>query len=305
MITTALAAAGITTLAPSSRGAPNRKMKLSLSPGAIGVKASPRELVALAHEHGFEALEVSADFLMGLTDSELAAYKTTLKGLSWGVAGLPVDFRGEEAKFQSSMEGLPKRAAALQKAGVQRVTTWLTPASNDITREQNFERHANRLGTAAKVLREHGLRLGLEYVGTPALRQGRKHPFIHNMKQTRELISAMGTGNVGLVLDSWHWWTAGETEADLLSLKAIDVVSVDLNDAPAGIPIDQQQDGQRELPCATGVIPVGVFVNALQQIGFDGPVRAEPFNRRLNEMDDREACAATIAALKKAMSLLR
>ena len=67
----------------------------------------------------------------------------------------------------------------------------------------------------------------------------------------------IGAENMGCVLDSWHWWTAGETDRELLTLHATDVVSVDLNDAPAGIPLDQQQDGKRELPCATGVIPVG------------------------------------------------
>jgi len=40
----------------------------------------------------------------------------------------------------------------------------------------------------------------------------------------------------------------------LLALKNQEVVSVDLNDAPAGITQEQQQDNQRELPAATGVI---------------------------------------------------
>jgi sugar phosphate isomerase/epimerase len=302
--TSAVVAGGMLLAAPSLHSAPARKMKLSLSPGAIGVKAGPREAVALALAHGFEAVEPATDFLMGLGDADLKAFRESMKGLAWGVAGLPVEFRGDVAKFESTLEGLPRRAAALKRAGVDRVSTWLSPSHNDLPREQNFERHVKRLGAAAKVLREHGMRLGLEYVGTPSLRKGRAHPFIYNMKQTRELIDAIGTGNIGLVLDSWHWWTAGESEADLLSLRNSDVVSVDLNDAPAGIPVDQQQDGQRELPSATGVIPVATFVNALQRIGFDGPVRAEPFNRRLNEMDDQPACAATIVALKKAMALL-
>jgi sugar phosphate isomerase/epimerase len=105
------------------------------------------------------------------------------------------------------------------------------------------------------------------------------------------------------VLGTWHWWTAGETEADLLSLKAADVVSVDINDAPAGIPVDQQQDSQRELPCATGVIPAAVFLNSLQRLGCDGPVRVEPFNKKLNTPPPDEACAAVIASLRKAAAL--
>ncbi|HVR34536.1 MAG TPA: TIM barrel protein, partial [Methylomirabilota bacterium] len=119
----------------------------------------------------------------------------------------------------------------------------------------------------------------------------------------RELIDRIGTGNVGLVLDSWHWWTAGDTADQILELKNEDVVSVDLNDAPAGVPKEEQIDGQRELPGATGVIDVAPFLKALEEIGYDGPVRAEPFNRALNELDNDAACEATIEAMRKTFAL--
>jgi len=80
---------------------------------------------------------------------------------------------------------------------------------------------------------------------------------------------------------------------------------VDLNDAPPGVPKDQQLDGRRELPCATGVIEAASFLNALQQIGYDGPVRAEPFNKTLNDLDNEEACAATVKTMRKAFELIR
>ena len=66
----------------------------------------------------------------------------------------------------------------------------------------------------------------------------------------------------------------------------------------------QQQDGQRELPLATGVIDIKPFLEALVTIGYEGPARAEPFNQPLRDLDDDAACAATIAALRKAVSLL-
>ena len=95
---------------------------------------------------------------------------------------------------------------------------------------------------------------------------------------------------------------AGDTADDLKALKANEVIAVDLNDAPAGIPKDQQVDGRRELPAATGVIDVGAFLSALNEIGYDGPVRAEPFNQAVNRMTKDEACAAASAALKKAFA---
>ena len=77
---------------------------------------------------------------------------------------------------------------------------------------------------------------------------------------------------------------------------------MDLNDAPAGIPVDQQIDGKRELPAATGVIDAASFLGALQAIGYDGPVRAEPFNDAVRKMAPAEALAATKAAIEKAFA---
>ncbi len=84
-------------------------------------------------------------------------------------------------------------------------------------------------------------------------------PFIHSLNETKELIAAIGTGNVGIQLDSWHWFTADETVADLLTLRNEDIITVDLNDAPQGIALDKQIDSARELPAATGVIPTSPF----------------------------------------------
>jgi len=39
----------------------------------------------------------------------------------------------------------------------------------------------------------------------------------------------------------------------------------------------------------------------LVRIGYDGPVRAEPFNKAVNDLDNEAACGVVIAALKKAV----
>jgi sugar phosphate isomerase/epimerase len=286
--------------------AADRKMTMSLSCGSIGVSANQREAIELAAKHGFEAVELNAGFLASLTDEQLAELKAEMKAkaITYGAASLPVEFRQDEAKFSGGLKELPKSAAALQKMGATRVSTWIMPSHDSLTYLQNFRQHATRLREVAKVLRDAGLRLGLEYVGPKTLWTGKRYPFIHTMAETKELISEIGTGNVGFLLDTFHWWNAGEGEADLLTLKNEDVVSVDLNDAVAGVPREQQVDSKRELPCATGVIPTAVFLNALSRIGYDGPVRAEPFNQAVRSLPKDEACAVTAKALKQAFALI-
>lgn len=300
--TLALATALPGALAAAAEAA-KRRFTLALTPGSIGVSvASQQELNDLAHRHGFESVEPRGEELAAMSPAQLEETLAGLsaKNLAWAAAGLPVDFRKDETAFREGLAKLPRIAEALQRAGAGRVGTWLSPSHNELTYRQNFEQHATRLREVAKVLGDHGLRFGLEYVGTQLLLVGKRYPFLHTMAETRELIAAIGAGNVGLVLDTWHWWTAGDTEADLLSLTNEDVVSVDLNDAPAGIPKEQQRDNDRELPAATGVIDVTTFVHALNRIAYDGPVRPEPFNKVLSAMENKDACAATIAAMRQA-----
>jgi sugar phosphate isomerase/epimerase len=279
---------------------------MDLACGAIGVQVPLLEAIALAHQFGFEAVDADAGFLARQEADQIQNLRSDLRtqGLVWGAAGLPVDFRGDGARFQADLKGLPATAAALQRAGVTRVGTWLSPAHRTLTYLANFKQHAHRLREIAGILDGQGLRLGLEYVGPKTSWTSARHPFIHTMAEMKELIAAIDRANVGLVLDSWHWYTAGEGEAELLSLSNRDVVACDLNDAPTGVAVDQQKDAVRDLPCATGVIDLKTFLGALIKIGYDGPVRAEPFKAELRKMLKEEAVKATARAMKRAFSLV-
>lgn len=291
--------------AAPAAGIPERKFFVVLSCGRIGVKASFKESVELAVKHGFEGVDPDAGYFSRLSDDELQKLLNELKAkkLKLGAAGLPVDFRKDETTFSEGLKKLSTVAGILEKAGVTRVTTWIMPCSDELTYFQNFRRHASRLRDCAAILKDHGQRLGLEDVSPKTLWRSQRHPFVHTLSEMKELIAAIGTGNVGVQLDSWHWFNAEETAEDLLTLRNEDIVTVDLNDAPAGIPLDKQVDSSRELPAATGVIPVKVFLDSLRKVGYDGPIHAEPFNAALRAMPRDEACAATAAAMKKALAL--
>ena len=281
-----------------------RKMTIDLRCGSIGVSVDQLRAIELAHRHGFESVTPAGPFLATLPDDAMAALRSDLKAkrLVWGAAGLPVDFRGDETTFQQGLFELPAIALGLQRAGATRVGTWLRPGHDERTYRRNFDLHARRLRAISVVLAGHGLRFGLEYVGPKTSWTSARYPFIHTLAETLELISAIDVKGVGLVLDSWHWYTAGETVDDLLALENQQVVACDLNDAPAGVAVDEQMDLRRELPAATGVIDLAGFLSALVEIGYDGPVRAEPFNQALNQMDDEQAVAATAAAMRKAFA---
>ena len=311
-----LAGTGATILWSSARGllaamaepvqVTERKFYAILSLGRLGFHASLPDALELATKHGFEGLDPDLEYLASLPDSALNRLLDDLRkrNLKFGAAGLPVEFRKDSGTFNQELKKLPAAAAALQRAGVARVSTWILPCSNDLTYLQNFRQHTVRLRQCARVLADHGQKLGLEYVSPRTLWRSQSHPFVHTLSEMKELIAAIGTKNLGIQLDSWHWFNAEERAKDLLTLHGADVVTVDLNDAPKGLSLDQYQDGSRELPAATGVIPVTQFLNALVQIGYDGPIQAEPFNARLRAMPIDQACATASAAMKRALGML-
>jgi len=284
---------------------PPRKFYAILSVGRLGFEASFNESLELAVKHGFEGLDPDPNYFASLGDDGLKRLLEDLraKNLRFGAAGLPVDFRKDEGTFSEGVKKLPATAVILQKAGIRRVSTWVLPCSNELTYLQNFRQHADRLRQCAKILGDQGQKLGLEYVAPRTLWRSQRHPFVHTLSEMRELEVAIGTNNLGIQLDSWHWFNAEETAKDLRTLRGSDVLTVDLNDAPRGVTLDQYQDDHRELPAATGVIPVTEFLSALVQIGYDGPIQAEPFNAALRALPLDEACGKASTAMRKAFGV--
>ena len=284
---------------------PERKFRTCLNPSMIGVKADQEFLFDLVTRHGFEAMVPIADSLIQMGEGARKGLLARMqdKGITWGAAGLPVQFRNSEEEFEKGLKALPQVAGILQEVGVARCGTWIMPTHKHLTYLENFDQHARRLGAIASILGHHGIKLGLEYVGPKTLMARDKFAFVRTMKEAKALIQAIGESNVGLVLDSFHWFCAGESQADLLTLDNKEIVTVDLNDARTGLSADDQIDGKRELPAATGVIDISAFVRALLQIGYDGPVRAEPFNQPLRDMEDEEAVKTTLAAISKAIDV--
>ena len=134
-------------------------------------------------------------------------------------------------------------------------------------------------------------------MGPKTARDGKKYSFIHTMDEILQLGRDMATGNVGLLLDAYHWYTSGGVMTDLERLTDADIVDVHVNDAPAGVPRDEQQDLVRTLPGETGMIGVPAFLKALGRAGYNGPVMVEPFSKRLRNVAAEEAVRLTAEAL--------
>lgn len=106
---------------------PRRKFYAILSLGRLGFQASFPESLELTVKHGFEGLDPDPNYFASLGDDGLKRLLDDLraKNLRFGAAGLPVEFRKDEARFNDGLKNLPATAEILQRAGVWRVSTWV------------------------------------------------------------------------------------------------------------------------------------------------------------------------------------
>jgi sugar phosphate isomerase/epimerase len=276
-------------------------MYTCLSPDAIGIKMALPDAIKLAAETGFDGLEFSINEAADLEAQHGVGYvKDLFAGakLRVGNWGCPVDFRREDA-YRADLGNLPRLAQLAQQLDATCCATWMLPFSDELRFMEHFDLIVGRLRPAAQILADHGIRLGMEFIGPHTLRQEHKFGFISTLDGMMALSGAIGTGNVGLLLDSFHWYTAHGIAQDLAGLRNQDVVLVHLNDGVAGKGPDEQMDLERALPGETGVINLAAFLREMHAIAYDGPVVVEPFSARLKSLSPHDAAVATRQSLQK------
>jgi sugar phosphate isomerase/epimerase len=283
-------------------------MQKTLAPSAIGVRGlTLAETIDLAAASGFDSVvfDIREAERLAETDGVDAVRDLFARaGVRPGYWGLPVAWRNDD-QSPADLQPLPKRAALARDLGCTRFTTGVTPGSDERAYDENFAWTVERLRPAAQILADAGCQLGVEFIGPKTFRAPFRHEFLYSLPQTMDLSAAIDTGNVGLLLDAWHIYTSGGAIADIDGLTAADVVAVHVNDAPAGIPVDEQIDNVRALPLETGVIDLVAFMHALQRIGYDGPVMPEPFSQRLDQLGANDPLAAAREAAASMDALWR
>ncbi len=256
------------------------EMYKAFSPGNMGLRDLSLEAsIEMAKSAGFAGLEVYAPQISDAVNKRgIDSVKELFATAHLKPAGfpLPVEWRKDDNEWLTGLASLPKWAAAASAVGCARCFTWVLPCSEVRPLGENILFHIERFKPIANILNDYGIDLGLEFIGGKIIRESQKFPFIYNMQHMLDLGKQIGP-NVGLLLDCFHWYTAGETVADLELLLPKQIVYVHVNDAYAGRTPDQQIDNQRGLPGSTGVIDISGFMSALQKIGYDGPVVPEPF----------------------------
>ena len=274
----------------------------NLLPWAIGIRTLLLETLELAKATGWGGFDANLGEVRKLADEQSVEYVKGLfddAGIKIGGWNLPVNWRGSDAEYYAHLAKLPERAKFAADLGCYRSTSAVMGGDNDRPFKENWDFHVKRLRPVVEILKDYGHCLAIEFIGPLKSRTPFKHGFIYTMDGLLALCAALGTGNVGLLLDAWHCYTSHATLDDIKKLTKEDVIYVHINDAPVGIEVDDQVDLVRALPGETGVIPLVKMLSILKDIGYDGPVTPEPFSKKLDGMAPEEAARTVSEMLDK------
>ena len=273
----------------------------NLCPHAIGIQTGMRESLKLAKSAGFDGLDLDIEEASSLTKEYSTNYVRDLwweSGLKTGSWGFPIDWKAGDAEFQEGLKTFPALAKLAAELECHRTTTRVFNWSNAPFNE-NWDFHIRRLKPAAEILNDYGHSLGLEFIGPSASRRMHRFSFAYDMNIVLDLAAVIGIGNIGLLFDTWHWYTCRLTLDDVRKLSKNEVIYVEVNDAPVGMNPENQLDDERCLPGETGVIPAAEILEILNEIGYDGPVTPEPCNGEIEAMAPAAAAKASIESLNK------
>jgi sugar phosphate isomerase/epimerase len=259
-------------------------MFTSFNARAVGLSGlSAEQTVDLAASSGFEAVDLPVrDLVRSGVDPASIRSRMDRRGLRGGAFPMAVDWRGDEPTFRRGLDELPGLARAAAILGLTRTGTWVMPETPDLVtdRREVAALHIRRIGAIARVLGDHGIRVGLEVIGVESSRTGRGVPFVSRLSDLdRELgpIWSEAT-NLGILLDVFHLHAAGEPIEAGLAWGVDRVVWAHVADLPASATNDRSKiiDSDRGLPGERGVVDVGGFLRRLEGEGYEGPVTVEP-----------------------------
>lgn len=128
---------------------------------------------------------------------------------------------------------------------------------------------------------------------------GQKSCSVQKLDEAWEIVRRVARDNVGLVIDSFHFYAGGSTIESIGALDPEKLFIFHINDAEDR-PRDELEDSHRLLP-GLGILPLGEIVAALRLLGYDRVTSVEIFRPEYWERDAgelaHEARAATLRVL--------
>jgi 2-keto-myo-inositol isomerase len=266
--------------------------------GATTMKADLNGDITAAHQAGFKALELWAakvdDYLH---KHELAELKSLLRKNALLPASINslefITFRtaADYERIQARCRQLCEWAQAI---GCDRLVVVPSPTPKEgATRAQIRTESVRVLRELAAIAAPFGVRLAFEFLGFGWCS-------VRTLAQCWEIVEATGRPNVGLVIDTCHFYAGGSRLDSIDKVPADRIFIFHINDVEKRAK-GTVEDAHRLLP-GEGVIPLDAILKRLKATGFDGLCSIELFRPAYWERPPAELAAAARAATQRVLA---
>ncbi|GHT86035.1 sugar phosphate isomerase [Bacteroidia bacterium] len=252
-------------------------MYTNFNPRTMGLNqySYEKQLVA-AGQAGFKGIEVPAGAFGTPEKARFEKEKLDRMGMRFGLIMAPCDlYKVTDQEFETALKEFDQWAHLARIAGCERAYNHIWSGSNDRDYEENFEWHIRRLTLIYRVLRDNGIRYGLEFMGAQTIREQFIYEFVCSLMGVVSLTREVSS-EIGFVFDTIHWYTSGSRKDDLYYAAKHPGQIINLHLCDANASREKQIDAERGMPMENGIINSVEIVKLLGENGYDGPVIIEP-----------------------------
>ena len=257
-------------------------MKLGFN-GATTMRADLAEDIRAASLAGFDYLEIWAAKLRRFLATQTTADLKTLfdeHGIEpYSINSIEhITFRDADdyRKILKECEELCRIAAEINCPYIV-VVPGLLP--DGVSRENVIEESIRVLTELSRVAEVHDVALAFEFLGQPRCS-------VQTLDLADKIVKQVGRSNVGLVIDSFHFYAGGSKIESIDALDAERLFIFHINDAES-LPREKLEDRHRLLP-GLGILPLREMIAALRRIGYNRVVSVEIFRPEYWERDPQE-----------------
>ena len=273
-------------------------MELGLN-GATTLTADLATDIAVAGRAGFDFVEIWAAKLIGYLDrGGVPALRRDLRRAGVTPATLNsverITFNDPSGHIRMR-EDFQRLCRVAEAIGCETILVVPSPRPKRVS-DGAIERESVRvLRELSRLAKPHGVRLAYEFLGFADCT-------VNSLAQCAAIVEKVARPNVGLVLDTFHFFAGGSTLASIRAVDPRHIFMVHLNDVERA-PRRKMHDALRLYP-GKGIIPLRGILRELRGIGYTGQMSVEIFRPQYWSRSPlqvaREARAATLPLLREA-----
>jgi 2-keto-myo-inositol isomerase len=271
-------------------------MKIALN-GATTMSAGLESDIHVASAAGFDFLEIWAAKLRSFLHHRTSRELNKLLAES-GVPPLSINsiehitFRDARA-YESIKEQCSElsRIAATIKCPFIVVVPGRVP-SGGVARAEVISESVRVLRELCEIAARHEVALAFEFLGQPDCS-------VPTLDLAHEIVRATDRPNLGLVIDSFHFYAGGSTVEMIEALDPKLIYVFHINDAE-NLPREELEDRHRLLP-GLGILPLREMIAAFRKIGYDKVASVEIFRPEYWERDPFELAKDALTATRRVL----